>query len=74
MHEFNQSLKYDQRMHSADVRGSIAYAKALGLSGILTEDEVTKITDGLGKVEEEWASGTVRSRSKEMIKLAQKKF
>lgn len=59
MHEFNQSLKYDQRMHSADIRGSIAYAKALKLVGILTEEEQVKITEGLTAVEKEWENGSV---------------
>jgi argininosuccinate lyase len=63
MHEFNQSLKYDQRMHAADIRGSIAYAKALQLSGLLTQDEADKIVEGLRKVGEEWATGTVRRSS-----------
>jgi argininosuccinate lyase len=59
MHEFNQSLKYDQRMHTADVRGSIAYAKSLTLVGILTSDEESKIISGLKAVEKEWEDGVV---------------
>lgn len=61
MHEFNQSLRYDQRMHTVDTIGSIAYAKALSLAGLLSKDEETKITDGLKRVEREWAAGTVRT-------------
>jgi len=57
MHEFNQSLKYDQRMHSADIRGSIAYAKGLTRVGILTSEEETKIVDGLKAVGKEWETG-----------------
>ena len=59
MHAFNQSLSYDRRMHSADIRGSIAYAKSLTLVGILTEEERDKIVEGLTRVEEEWKNGTV---------------
>jgi len=59
MHEFNQSLKYDQRMHSADIRGSIAYAKALTRVGILTKDEESKMIEGLKAVEKEWKTGQV---------------
>jgi argininosuccinate lyase len=59
MHEFNQSLKYDKRMHAADIRGSIAYAKALALVKILTDDEVAKITQGLEVVGKEWETGVV---------------
>ncbi|KAI6005586.1 putative argininosuccinate lyase [Pisolithus albus] len=57
MHEFNQSLKYDQRMHTADIRGSIAYAKALTRVGILTKDEESKMIRGLEAVEREWVTG-----------------
>ncbi|KAI0035711.1 argininosuccinate lyase [Vararia minispora EC-137] len=57
MHAFNQSLSYDQRMHAADVRGSISYAKALARVGILTGDEETRIVQGLELVGEEWKSG-----------------
>lgn len=63
MHAFNQSLKYDQRMHAADIRGSIAYAKALTLVGILTKEEETKITQGLTAVGKEWESGQVNFTS-----------
>lgn len=61
MHAFNQSLKYDQRMYDADIRGSIAYAKALTLVGILTKDEESKIIQGLIAVGKEWQSGQVVS-------------
>lgn len=59
MHEFNQSLRYDKRMYAADIAGSIAYAKALTLIGILTKDEETKIVEGLKLVEKEWEEGVV---------------
>lgn len=59
MHAFNQSLRYDQRMHTADIRGSIAYAKALTRVGILTAEEERKMVDGLQAVEREWESGQV---------------
>ncbi|KIJ68996.1 hypothetical protein HYDPIDRAFT_144528 [Hydnomerulius pinastri MD-312] len=57
MHAFNQSLKYDQRMHAADIRGSIAYAKALTLVGILTSDEEAKMIEVLNAVGKEWEDG-----------------
>jgi argininosuccinate lyase len=59
MHAFNESLRYDQRMHAADIRGSIAYAKSLALVGILTKDEETKMIQGLTAVGKEWESGQV---------------
>ncbi|KAI0065480.1 argininosuccinate lyase [Artomyces pyxidatus] len=57
MHAFNQSLAYDQRMHAADIRGSIAYAKSLTKVGILTLEEETKIIEGLAVVGQEWVDG-----------------
>ena len=59
MHEFNQSLKYDKRMYAADVKGSIAFSKALLKAGILNGHEQKEITRGLKLVEEEWATGKV---------------
>ncbi|KIM49230.1 hypothetical protein M413DRAFT_438400 [Hebeloma cylindrosporum] len=60
MHAFNQSLKYDQRMHPADIKGSIAYAKSLALVGILSKEEETRIIEGLQAVGKEWESGTFK--------------
>ncbi|KAJ7109265.1 putative argininosuccinate lyase [Mycena epipterygia] len=62
MHAFNQSLKYDQRMHAADIKGSIAYAKSLTLVGILTKEEETKITNGLITVGKEWQDGVFQAQ------------
>ncbi|BEJ15471.1 hypothetical protein CspHIS471_0500760 [Cutaneotrichosporon sp. HIS471] len=60
MHEFNQSLKYDKRMYAADIKGSIAFSKALLKAGILNEQEQKEITRGLKLVEQEWANGTFK--------------
>ncbi|WVQ62318.1 argininosuccinate lyase [Kwoniella botswanensis] len=57
MHEFNQSLKYDKRMYAADVKGSIAFSKALLKAGIVNEKEQKEIERGLKVVEGEWAEG-----------------
>jgi argininosuccinate lyase len=60
MHAFNESLSYDQRMWSQDIRGSQAYARALVGCQILTAQECTEIVDGLAKVGEEWKAGTFK--------------
>ncbi|KAL7418464.1 argininosuccinate lyase [Cryptotrichosporon argae] len=57
MHEFNQSLKYDKRMYAADVKGSIAFSKALLKAGIVTAAEQEEMTRGLKLVEGEWERG-----------------
>lgn len=48
-------------MHAADIRGSIAYAKALRRVGLLTEEEEVKMTQGLDAVGREWATGQVHT-------------
>ena len=67
MHEFNQSLKYDKRMYDADIRGSIAYSKALTLVGILNKDEEVKIVNGLEAVKKEWEEGVVSPDSTKQL-------
>uniref|UniRef100_A0A7S3QCM7 Argininosuccinate lyase n=1 Tax=Chaetoceros debilis TaxID=122233 RepID=A0A7S3QCM7_9STRA len=58
MEKFNESLSFDKRMWSQDIRGSIAYAKAIVKVGIITEEEGNQLVDGLKQVGEEWANGT----------------
>ena len=63
MHAYNQSLSYDQRMWSQDIRGSKAYAKALVGNRILTQDECEQIIAGLDKVGEEWKNGKFQAEA-----------
>lgn len=60
MWQFNQSLAYDKRMYAEDIRGSIAYAKALEKREIFTPDECIAVVKGLEAVGKEWEDGTVR--------------
>ncbi|KAG9103096.1 argininosuccinate lyase [Ceratobasidium sp. 370] len=57
MWEFNQSLRYDKRMRAQDIRGSIAYTKALRLQGVYTEEEEAIMVKGLQAVDAEWETG-----------------
>ena len=58
MEQFNASIGFDRQLWQADIRGSQAYARALGRAGILTEPEVEQLVTGLDQVAEEWAQGT----------------
>lgn len=58
MEKFNESIGFDQRMWSEDVRGSIAFAKANAKAGILTQEECDILVQGLNQVHEEWATET----------------
>lgn len=58
MHKYNQSLSYDQRMWREDIDGSVVYAKALHVQGIITQQELDSIKEGLEEVGKEWDQGT----------------
>ncbi|KAL1414963.1 hypothetical protein MTO96_007050 [Rhipicephalus appendiculatus] len=55
--KFINSIAYDRRLWKEDVEGSMAYAKALKLAGIITPQEADTIRRGLDEVEQEWSSG-----------------
>ena len=57
MTAYNESIHYDRHMHSADVAGSKAYAKALKLAVIVTAAECDELLRGLDLVEGEWQRG-----------------
>ncbi|KAI8890345.1 argininosuccinate lyase [Backusella circina FSU 941] len=57
MDAFNASIHFDKRMYAADCIGSIAYAKALSLNGIISEAERDQLVGGLQSVMEEWEQG-----------------
>ena len=45
--DFNSSLRVDCRMYAQDIKGSMAHATMLAKQGILPQEEVDKIIDGL---------------------------
>jgi len=47
---FNLSLRIDERLWREDIRGSVAWARALGAAGVLTADERDSLIDGLQRV------------------------
>jgi argininosuccinate lyase len=58
MRRFNDSFRFDRRLYAVDIRGSIAYARALARAGILTDDERDAIINGLGQVRDEFEAGS----------------
>lgn len=54
---FSSSLNFDKELLSADITGSMAHAKMLHSIGILSADELEKITAGLQKTESDYRSG-----------------
>lgn len=58
MEEINASIDFDQRLWRQDIRGSLAHAAMLGETGILTQEDVAAIRDGLKSVEGEIEAGS----------------
>jgi len=56
--QFNASIMYDRKLYREDIEGSLAHAKMLTQQGILTQEELTQINDGLEQVMDEIESGT----------------
>jgi argininosuccinate lyase len=57
MKALNDSLRFDVRMALQDIKGSKAYAKALAMAGVLSEEDAGRIRGGLHLVQEEIVSG-----------------
>ncbi|MBC7234843.1 MAG: argininosuccinate lyase [Chloroflexi bacterium] len=58
MWAFNASLSFDRRLARADVRGSMAWARALQRAGVLSEEERDALLTGLRRIDDEFAAGT----------------
>lgn len=45
--DFNSSIHFDSRMYRQDITGSIIHAQMLAKQGIITDDDASKLSDGL---------------------------
>lgn len=57
--EFGASIPFDQTLAKQDIIGSLAHVKMLGKTGILTDTEVSQITNGLYIIQEKLSAGTL---------------
>jgi argininosuccinate lyase len=57
LRDYGESISFDWRLYSQDIRGSIAHARALKAAGFLTEAEFDSIEEGLKAIGEEIAAG-----------------
>jgi len=55
--EFTSSISFDRRLWNHDIRGSIAYCRALMKAGVISEEEGTRIIKALKEIEEEIEKG-----------------
>ncbi len=60
--KLNASFGFDWRLYDADIRGSIAYAKALARAKIITDGERDTLIDGLQRVEQEFDAHTFEAK------------
>jgi argininosuccinate lyase len=54
LHQFQASLPFDARMWREDITASIAHARMLGATGIITPEEASQLTAGLQQLLAEW--------------------
>lgn len=59
---YGESVTVDWRLYRHDIKGSIAHARALFHSGILTSEEFNKIEVGLREIEADIANGSFTFR------------
>ncbi len=50
VNNFNASISFDQKFYKQDIEGSIAHAAMLGHQGIISEEESSKIQEGLNGI------------------------
>ena len=58
--DFHSSISFDQRLYYWDIKGSIAHARMLGDTGIITKDEAKLIIKGLEEILAEIEAGEVQ--------------
>ncbi|CAB1239404.1 argininosuccinate lyase [Clostridium sp. HV4-5-A1G] len=60
MEDFNSSLGFDRRLYKEDIEGSMAHVKMLSKCGILTQEEVRSILEGLKSILKDIESGKLK--------------
>lgn len=55
--EFNASITFDIELIEYDLTGSIAHAKMLGKTGIITPEEADSLINGLSQIRQEYRDG-----------------
>lgn len=58
--KYTESISFDKRLWRHDIEGSIAHAKMLAKQGIITDDELQKIIDGLVNIHDEIKAGNFK--------------
>jgi len=64
VYNFNASITFDKKFYAQDIKGSMAHVKMLAKQGILTDDEKSKILDGLAGILDDVESGKLEISTK----------
>lgn len=59
---YNASLPYDKIMFDADLTGTKVYTEGLNKRELITDDELSKIHEGLEVIRKEWQTGTFEEK------------
>ena len=59
VNDFNSSIRFDQRMYREDIQGSLAHAKMLGDTGVISPEDAEAIEQGLKDLLVDIESGNV---------------
>ena len=54
---YTASVGFDKRLAAFDIQGSLAHSKVLGAQGIISQDDVAKIAQGLNEILQEIQAG-----------------
>ena len=57
VHNFNESLSFDQKFYRQDIQGSLAHVAMLAKQGIISQEDKEQITAGLSGILEDLESG-----------------
>ena len=63
VHNFNESISFDQKFYRQDIEGSIAHVTMLARQGILSEEDKDAIIKGLCGIREDLDSGKLEITS-----------
>lgn len=56
---FTASIQFDQRLFAHDIQGSLAHAKMLNEAGVLNEQELSDIEQGLDEIKQDAIAGNI---------------
>ncbi len=59
VHNFNESLSFDQKFYKEDIEGSIAHVTMLAAQGIISNEDKFAIIGGLNSIKEDIENGTL---------------